>query len=227
MTDFTDISLTSIPPRFSRLGETLESLLHQTVEIKNIWLTIPKSYKRFPNWNGVLPKVPKGIKINRINEDLGPASKIIPILKKTDSEDYILYCDDDWEYEPAWAESFIANSRKKTSAIAASTFSVKRLGKKNGVILQGFGGVLVRKKFFTATDLIITEPFTWVDDIWFSACLCKNKIEIVKNEEASKLYRVNISDEHALQNTLFKSMKRADLNKAAANHVTEKFEIWM
>ena len=82
MTDFTDISLTSIPPRFSRLGETLESLLHQTVEIKNIWLTIPKSYKRFPNWNGVLPKVPKGIKINRINEDLGPASIIIPILKK-------------------------------------------------------------------------------------------------------------------------------------------------
>ena len=160
MADFTDISLTSIPPRFSRVGETLESLLRQTVEIKNIWLTIPKSYKRFPNWDGVLPKVPKGITIKRINEDLGPASKLIPTLKNTASKDYILYCDDDWEYKPTWAESFVFHSRKKTSAIAASTFSVERLGKKNGVIIQGFGGVLVRKKFFTKTDLIIDKQFS-------------------------------------------------------------------
>jgi len=227
MTDFIDISLTSIPPRFSRLGETLESLLSQTVEIKNIWLNIPKNYKRFPNWDGVLPKVPKGITIKRINEDLGPASKLIPTLKNTISEDYILYCDDDWDYKPTWAESFVFHSCKKTSAIAASTFSVERLGKKNGVIIQGFGGVLVRKKFFTKTDLRIEKQFSWVDDIWFSACLCKNKIKILKNEEASKLYCASIVDDHALQNTLFDSVRRADLNKAAASHVAKTFGIWI
>ena len=101
------------------------------------------------------------------------------------------------------------------------------MGKKNGVIIQGFGGVLVRKKFFTKTDLIIDKQFSWVDDIWFSACLCKNKIKILKNEEASKLYFVSIADDHALQNTLFSSKKRADLNKAAASHVTKKFGVWI
>lgn len=226
MTILIDISLTTIPPRFSKIGKTLNSLLNQTTKIQNIWLNIPRNYKRFPKWDGVLPEVPNGIKIHRINEDLGPASKILPILNNPSAEEYILYCDDDWEYEPTWAETFVFHKGKKQSAIAASTFDVERLRKKNGVIAQGFGGVLIRKNFFLMADTIIDKSFTWVDDIWLSACLCKNRIKVLKNVEASTLYRCSISDKHELQNSSFNSMKRADLNKIASNRATEIFGIW-
>ena len=170
--------------------------------------------------------MPNGIKIHRINEDLGPASKILPILNNPSAEEYILYCDDDWEYEPTWAETFVFHKGKKQSAIAASTFDVERLRKKNGVIAQGFGGVLIRKNFFLMADTIIDKSFTWVDDIWLSACLCKNRIKVLKNVEASTLYRCSIGDKHELQNSSFNSMKRADLNKIASNRATEIFGIW-
>ena len=41
------ISLTSIPPRFSYLSETLNSLVNQTADIEDIILYIPRKYKRF------------------------------------------------------------------------------------------------------------------------------------------------------------------------------------
>ena len=47
------ISLSTIPSRFDKIGPTLESLLAQSAKIDEIRIYIPKSYLRFPEYDGV------------------------------------------------------------------------------------------------------------------------------------------------------------------------------
>jgi hypothetical protein len=70
------ISLSAIPPRFAHLGPVLDSLLRQRPRAEAVLLYIPKSYRRFPEWDGALPDVPEGVEIRRVEEDLGPATKL-------------------------------------------------------------------------------------------------------------------------------------------------------
>ena len=98
------ISLSSIPPRFPFLQATLTTLLEQE-SVDEIRLYIPKKYKRFPKYNGKLPNIPKGITLCQIDEDFGPATKIIPAIQDFIGEDVqILFCDDDLIYHKNWAK---------------------------------------------------------------------------------------------------------------------------
>jgi hypothetical protein len=101
------ISLTAIPPRFPYLHETLNSLLQQNADIAAINLYLPRHYRRF-DWDcSQLPTVPKGIQIQLIDNDLGPASKVLPAVKEYQGQDVnILFCDDDKVYDPDWARRF-------------------------------------------------------------------------------------------------------------------------
>ncbi|MCG6901281.1 MAG: glycosyltransferase family 2 protein [Rhodobacter sp.] len=95
------ISLSSIPPRFARIGPTLQSLIRQSDKADRIYLYIPNSYRRFPDWDGKLPEVPEGVEIRRVDEDLGPATKVLFAAREFAGEDVdILFCDDD-RYYPA------------------------------------------------------------------------------------------------------------------------------
>jgi hypothetical protein len=69
----TVISLSSIPPRFDKIGPTLETLLAQKADIESIRLYVPHVYRRFPDYDGAAPRVPKGIDVVRTAVDLGPA----------------------------------------------------------------------------------------------------------------------------------------------------------
>ena len=228
MNEITYISLTTIPPRFENIGKTLECLLNQKAEIFEFCLVIPKIYSRFPDWNGDLPQVPRGIKLLRCEKDLGPACKLFPTLHSIENIDsYVLYCDDDWEYQPMWAQTFINNKLKNNSVIASSTFKVERLGKKNGSIVQGFGGVLVQKRFFTAEDYNIPSPYRWVDDIWISTCLRKNMISVEKNKQSKQFIKNGYRDNYELQNATFLTKKRAELNLAAVNYSSDRYKIWI
>jgi len=113
------ISLTSIPPRFPYLKETLESLVAQNAA-DQIRLYIAKNYRRFPEYNGELPDVPEGVTICRIDEDLGPATKILPACKEFRGQDVqILFCDDDGLFPEGWAKRlFDIQSKRSGEAIA-------------------------------------------------------------------------------------------------------------
>ena len=101
------ISLSSIPARFDKIGPVLESLVAQTVADR-IYLYIPNTYRRFPDWDGSLPKVPEKVKIRRTDDDLGPATKILCAAREFRDHDVdILFCDDDHIYAPGWAQSFV------------------------------------------------------------------------------------------------------------------------
>ncbi|MBO0664545.1 glycosyltransferase family A protein [Jiella flava] len=124
------ISLTTIPPRFSLIGPTLDSLSRQRGKVDEIRLTIPKHYRRFPEWDGSPPHVPDRITIVRPEEDLGPASKVLFAARDLKGENaQILFCDDDVLYRPDWAERlFDAQDKRPNECVALAG----KLAKKGG-----------------------------------------------------------------------------------------------
>lgn len=120
------ISLTTIPPRFDHIRPTLECLLAQEARIDHILLYIPKTYRRFPDYDGRLPDVPEGIEIRRVDEDFGPASKVLHAVREFRGQDCeILFCDDDRLYPPEWAQSLLdARAAHPDAAIAPVAFEV-------------------------------------------------------------------------------------------------------
>lgn len=102
------VSLTAIPPRFSNLASKVESLLRQSVPAEAIEIYIPNSYRRFPNAEAVIPALPKGVQIVRVEEDLGPATKLLPALERWHGHDVdILICDDDRLQDRDWIKRFV------------------------------------------------------------------------------------------------------------------------
>jgi hypothetical protein len=93
------ITLSSVPPRFDRIGPVLQCLLAQKLRPEAIELYIPRTYRRFPEWGGGLPEVPEGVTIVRVEEDLGPATKVLPAARARRGQAIdILYVDDDRTY---------------------------------------------------------------------------------------------------------------------------------
>lgn len=112
------VSLSSIPPRFGRIGATLRSLVAQTVPVR-VELQVPRRYRRFPDWDGVLPEVPEGVTIRRTEEDWGPATKLLGALDGRPEDARILFCDDDQYYAPDWAERFLKLETMRPGAALA------------------------------------------------------------------------------------------------------------
>ena len=124
------VSLSSIPSRFDKLGPTLECLLQQTAQIDRIILYIPESYRRFPDWDGVLPTVPDGVEIRRVPRDMGPATKVLFAAQEFRGQDVdLLLCDDDRRYKPGWAQAFVdARAEHPNDCIAIAGFEADRYG---------------------------------------------------------------------------------------------------
>ncbi|GGD97514.1 hypothetical protein GCM10011390_15380 [Aureimonas endophytica] len=108
------ISLSTIPPRFRLIEPTLRSLLRQSMPADEVRLYIPRSYRRFPDYDGSLPDLPPGITLCRPAEDLGPASKILFAADELRERDcQILFCDDDRIYQPDWARFLFEHQARR------------------------------------------------------------------------------------------------------------------
>lgn len=107
----TVVSLTTIPSRFDGLGQTLNSLLGQVPRPDAIEVTIPRRYRRFPDHEFRLPDVPEGVDVIVVEEDYGPASKILPCVRRYQGTDTrIVYCDDDRIAPQGWLKALLAAS---------------------------------------------------------------------------------------------------------------------
>ncbi len=125
------ITLSTIPPRFAAIGPTLRSLVAQTSRPEAVELYIPRTYRRFPQWGGSLPEVPEGVRIVRVDEDFGPATKILPAARAYRGQDIeLLYVDDDVHFSSNWAARVLKLRRKlPNTALCATALSVERLGR--------------------------------------------------------------------------------------------------
>ncbi|MDA4847454.1 hypothetical protein [Hoeflea poritis] len=123
-------SFTSIPPRFKALGTICRELKNQSVGFDHIILNIPTSYRRFPEWGGTLPNVPRGIEVNTGFDDLGPATKVLPTARLFANEDArIFHCDDDRHLHDGHVERlFDGLEHAPHAVIAASTPPVAQFG---------------------------------------------------------------------------------------------------
>ena len=117
----TIISLTSIPPRFGGLAPVLKSLLDQTARIDEIRVYIPKRYRRCPTWSGQRPDLPDGVRLVVVDDDLGPASKLLHAARDLSGSGVpILFCDDDRIYPRTWASGLLAaHARRGGECVAA------------------------------------------------------------------------------------------------------------
>ncbi|SFR32336.1 hypothetical protein SAMN04488005_0291 [Yoonia tamlensis] len=117
----TIVSLTAIPPRFAHLGPVFDALLAQTANIDEIRLYVPKRFRRFPEYDGQAPAVPKGIRVIQPDDDLGPASKVLFAVDEMRGTDCnIIYCDDDISYEPTRFARLIAEAKARPDQCIAA-----------------------------------------------------------------------------------------------------------
>lgn len=125
------ITLTSIPPRFGLIGPTLEALVAQT-GIDGVELYLPHSYHRFPEWDGALPQVPAGVTIRQVAQDYGPATKVLCAAERYRGQNVrLLFCDDDRDYRPGWAQGLLAEAdRYPDRAVALAGWDIAGLAQR-------------------------------------------------------------------------------------------------
>jgi hypothetical protein len=186
------VSLTSIPPRFDKLELVLKALTLQACH--EIWLNIPPSYQRFPEWDGKVPEglfnVDPKIKINLDCEDFGPGTKFIGPALHLDPSDIIVYLDDDTNYDSKLVMNLLKWFRTdETSAWGLSGFTFenyfqKRYPRQHGVpvdVLEGYGAVLVKAGWIQ--NLVsefreLREEAKAADDVILSNLLTKQGVQL-------------------------------------------------
>lgn len=114
----TVISLTAIPPRFPHLPQKLLSLLNQSAPAAAIEIYIPKTYRRFPGNVPQLPSLPEGVAVVEVEQDFGPATKLLPALEKWRGKEVdILICDDDRLQDRDWVKRLTSSRRERPNDI--------------------------------------------------------------------------------------------------------------
>ena len=161
-------SLSSIPSRFSRLPEVLTSLLDQDIGFDEVRLYLPKRYRRFPDYDGSLPAVPKGVRIIQVEEDLGPASKVLFAAKDLAGSDCdIFYCDDDHIYAPHRVSRMVAQRAGRLDHCITASYETLSAGSvmsmpshRPGPVLRERGRAYhLQKSARTIIARMINRPF--------------------------------------------------------------------
>ncbi|PPQ30565.1 hypothetical protein CCR94_12195 [Rhodoblastus sphagnicola] len=108
------LSLTSTPPRFQYLPRFFANLMRQRAKPDRIELNIPINYRRFQGEAPTLPGLPDYVNVMRVDDDLGPATKVLPTAARwRDRNPFIVFCDDDQFYDKDWFGRLVELSRRR------------------------------------------------------------------------------------------------------------------
>jgi hypothetical protein len=186
-------SLTTIPERIDHLDATINSLLDQSQPVNEIVLSVPEIFNRTQQ-RYVIPKRfldHPAITILRPGNDLGPITKLLPILEREwKHKDTLILCiDDDMVYPKNLVKTFIsAREMLGDVAITGTGYRIPpslsnkdrkkfkqrghRLSQPEAVdIIMGNSGFMVTpamfdKQIFNTTN--IPEEAFYADDLWIS-----------------------------------------------------------
>jgi len=204
------ITLTTLPSRVEGLKATLNSLTNQSLLPEKIILNLPKVSKR----EKVGYQIPSFLKdhplvyINETEEDLGPATKLLPTLElyKNELDKQIIVLDDDQIYPKKLVENYIKYGKElPNSALTLCGWTLPKNFKHNdreqifGAIvrlyrkdesiskplqvdcLQGASSYAVKPKLFDQAVFDYSDApkeAFFVDDIWFGGQLAKKGISV-------------------------------------------------
>lgn len=207
--------MTSIPARNGTLGPTLESLKAQTLQPDEIRLYID-----------VFCKDPQIVDVDVWRStDRGPLTKLLAVTDaRLPSDAIIVTVDDDVIYEPTWLETLThAAIEQPDAAIGMSgwcAFDFFQRGKSGSYawpkelpatvdVLEGWAGVVYRKRFFDLNLWAYPQEFRYVDDVWIGSYLAHRGIvrRVIRTPMAKPI-------EHNLD-ALHKRPDFVDLNRRA------------
>lgn len=118
------VSLTTTPSRIAAIGAALRSVLAQTLRPARVHLYVPETCCRtreryvLPDWLTRLAAASDIFEITRVDEDVGPATKLLPSLSRyTRADTRLITVDDDVILEPHTFEELVAASLKDPSGV--------------------------------------------------------------------------------------------------------------
>ena len=160
-------------------------------------------------------------------------SWIARLLAKSEKYPHAAICDE--SNATALARLFLSSGnskdlkyRLKRAATLGGWNPLKKHVESNGIIAEGFGGVLVKSGFFpTFVDRVPDEVF-FVDDVWLSACLAHNNIDILsaKPKKAEKSNELMLKTAAPLNKLIVNGMGREQLDTQAIRYVCKTLDIW-
>jgi hypothetical protein len=225
------MSLTSIPPRFDRLGPVLQALLAQRPAPMAVCLCLPRRYLRFAG-PVQSPALPQGVTLLRAKGDLGPAGKaLIAARHLTGQVERLIYCDDDWIYPHGWAEALLKGAGDAVASTGQG-FRVTRLKRQSHAapgfadIAQGFSGVCVDPAWLTGQEMAPSDVAWPVDDIWLSGQLARQGIAVREVTQARAAMHPAFDDTHSLQKTQINGQDRHAANLACLDALTRRYGVW-
>lgn len=238
-------SFTTLPSRIKNIKPTIASLLDQKIRPDKIILNIPKFSKRekrpylIPDFLKQCPY----ILINEIEEDMGPATKLLPtlnLLKETDT--LIVIGDDDEVYPKQLFANYLNNqSNFKDSTMTLvgwnapedNNHSHKKI--KYGAIgsipnnaievrtptqvdcVQGASTYAVRTSFFSDKLFDYTrapKQAFFVDDIWISGNMARDATKIFVIPASFRYARMKVPSHLVFSETLHRKENHSGENNA-------------
>jgi hypothetical protein len=191
------VSLSTLPSRVGNLYRVLNSILENEIKPDIVYVNIPKYSNREKKEYNIPKNVTKlkNVKINIVDEDFGPITKLYPTLsQETNLDDIIICVDDDKEYDKKLISHLLSVSDLYPSeCVCVTGWSFINLGFvalpislpinniiKNVDILQCYNGVLYKRKFFDSDfkDVINCKECLTTDDILISKYLKYKNVSI-------------------------------------------------
>ena len=170
--------MTSVPPRFSSLEKTLNSLNNQKKKPEKIYLNIPKIFKRFKNieydFNNLTKKFTNLI-VNKCNNDYGPGTKLLGSLDQILKYDFVVLVDDDHIYKKQMLGIFF--DLAETSDDKCYSFCVYNI--LDCKVGQGADGFAIHTRYLNKIENFFdkyvkdNEKLLLNDDLWISIYLNK------------------------------------------------------
>lgn len=157
------VSMTTIPDRIEKntIEATLQSLSKQTMKPDIVYIHVPpKSLAGTPYPVAKLETLVKHyapwVHVNRVPEDLGPITKVVPVLSLVHDNDYIILIDDDVAYDDTMIEKLMS-SRDKSAAVGFAGRT--NLSYQSGDFYEGpcefletYGGVMYQASVLRGLD---------------------------------------------------------------------------
>jgi len=159
------VTMTTIPERIEKktIKKTLDSLVNQTKKPDIIYINVPKKSKK--NIDYPIDKLNEitsnydNVKVNLIEDDLGPITKIIPTLEFINSDDSVILVDDDVQYKPVMIEQLINANKDAVGYAGRINQEFKLSNNYSGPVdfLETYAGVMYKGHVLSGLNTFYKE----------------------------------------------------------------------